>query len=85
MELALGQFRMCCSICRSWHLDSSGCTVACAVAEKGNTMDYPGAWTIMDVLLCLLWLKREHGGVGSLDNLGCLAVSALAEKGTWWS
>ena len=82
MELALGQFRMCCSICRSWHLDSSGCTVACAVAEKGNTMDYPGAWTIMDVLLCLLWPKREHGGVGSLDNLGCLAVSALAKKGT---
>ena len=50
------------------------------MAVKGKTMDLVGAWTVQDVLLCLLWLERGRPWTWCLDCSGYTALSAVAGK-----
>ena len=63
IDLALRQFKMFCFVrcgCKGKDhglgrcLDCPGCSALSAVAGKGKTMDLVGAWTVQDMLLCLL-------------------------------
>ena len=63
MDLVLGLFRIYCFVCCGWKgedhglgwcLDCSGYAALSAVTGKGNIVDLVGAWTVQDVLLCLL-------------------------------
>ena len=65
VDLMLGLFRIYCFVYCGYKgedhglgrcLDCSGCSALSAVAVKGKTVDLVGAWTVQDVLLCLLWL-----------------------------